>query len=308
MGNVLVTGGMGFVGSALCRQLCALGMDVSILDNESKGQRKNIDGLPVAVHSADIRDRDQLGAILRATRPSLVIHLAAIHFLPECDGNPARCLEVNVVGTEHVLSACREVSPERVIVTSSMAVYPIKDTASVETDQPGPYDVYGESKLSNELQAGRFQRETGIDTIAVRLSNCYGPRETNPHVVPEIMEQIKSGAEEIRLGNIDARRDFIHVDDAAKGFAALALHTLPSGYHVVNLTSGKEYSVRQILSELSEILAREIRPVRDETRYRRVERMHLLGDVSRIKHLTEWQPCMSLREGLTDLCKWYGVT
>lgn len=304
---MLVTGGLGFVGSALCRELCASGLDVLVLDNESKGRRQNVDDLRVTVYKADIRNREELTTIFRETRPSVVIHLAAIHFIPECDADPAGCVEVNVVGTERVLSACREVCPARVIVTSSMAVYPIKDTANLETDPPCPYNVYGESKIANELQAGRFQRETGIDTVAVRLSNCYGPRETNAHVIPEIMEQVKSAASELRLGNIEPLRDFLHVSDAAKGFTALALQPLPSGYHVVNLASGREYSVRQILSQLSKILGREIRSVRDETRYRKVERMHLLGDICRIQRLTGWEPRMELREGLTDLCKWYGV-
>jgi len=186
-----------------------------------------------------------------------------------------------------------------------MAVYPIRDIANLETDPVLPYDVYGESKLTNEMQAGRFHRETGIDTVAIRLSNVYGPRETSPHVIPEIMDQIAAGKNQIQLGNIDPRRDFIYTTDVARGFLYLALKDLPAGFHVVNMGSGKEYSIRQIIDKISQILERNITPIRDESRYRKVERMHLLTDIGRIRELVGWEPRVEIDAGLKALCQWY---
>lgn len=306
--HVLVTGGLGFVGSEICHVLSRKShVNLFVIDNESKGSRRNVAGLPLRCVKADIRDRDAIENAFAEIKPEVVIHLAAMHFIPDCNRDPSQCMQVNVVGTENVLSACRKSNVKRVVVTSSMAIYPIKDEANFEDDPAIPYDVYGESKLVNEFQARRFQRETGIDTIAVRLSNVYGPRETNPHVIPEIMEQLKSGNTNIELGNIEPMRDFIHTKDAAGGFVALALNPLKSGFHIVNLGSGKEYSIKKIIQTISMILGCPVRSIRDESRYRDTERMHLLTDITRIKNLTGWSPSVDIREGLKDLCRWYGV-
>jgi len=306
--RLLITGGLGFVGSEICHSLSREShVSLSVIDNESKGCRVNVAGLPLKWVKADIQDRDVIENVFDEMKPEVVIHLAAMHFIPDCNRDPSQCMEVNVVGTENVLSACRKSYIKRVIVTSSMAVYPIKDEANFEDDPAMPYDVYGESKLANEFQAKRFQRETGIDTIVVRLTNVYGPRETNPHVIPEIMEQLVAGKTRMMLGNINPMRDFIHTTDSAIGFSALALKPIAPGFHVVNLGSGKEYSIKQIVEMLSKILKRPIEPIEDPTRYRDVERMHLLCEISRIKALVGWTPSKNITEGLRDLCKWYGV-
>jgi UDP-glucose 4-epimerase len=302
----LVVGGMGFIGSAVCRQLAALGYRVCVLDNESKGSCRNLEGVRVQVYRADIL-AGEVGAIVQSIQPSAVIHLAAMHFIPECNQDPARCLEVNVAGTEHVLAACRNARSTRVVLASSMAVYPISDEAHREIDPVRPTDVYGESKATNERQARRFHEETGITTVAVRLSNCYGPRETNAHVIPEIMKQLAAGASEVRLGNVDVCRDFLHVDDAARGLTALAVQPLEVAYHVVNLSAGQEYSVRRVLVELSNILGREIRVASDPDRIRPAERQHLLGDRTLMRGLAGWEPSVALRDGLAALCEWHGI-
>src|SRR3990172_11074954 len=208
---------------------------VLVLDDESRGDPANVAGLDIRRLKVDVRDRAAVENAFSDMRPDVVIHLAAMHFIPDCNSDPAACLQINVIGTENVLAACRVGRVRRVLVTSSVAVYPISDEANREIDPADPYDVYGESKLVNELQARRFCLETGIDTVAVRLSNVYGPRETNPHVVPEIMSQLRAGASAVRLGNIDPMRDFIYTRDAAEGFAALTFNPLPAGFHIVNL-------------------------------------------------------------------------
>jgi UDP-glucose 4-epimerase len=303
--SVLVTGGLGFVGSALCRALVEQKQDVIVLDNCSRGSLDNVEGLPVRFFDADVRDAKAVEDALGEARPRVVIHLAAMHFIPDCNADPAGCFHINVVGTENVLAACRKCKVERAVITSSLAVYPITDAPSREDDPAMPYDVYGESKLANEWQARRFQRETGIDTVVVRLSNVYGPRETSPHVIPEIMQQLAGGLTRLQLGNTAPRRDFIHSSDAARGFCSLALHPVPSGYHLVNLGGGREYSIRQVLEELSGLLGHTIEPVLDASRYRQVERMHLQADIRRIRELVGWEPAMTLTAGLRDLCQWY---
>jgi len=308
--KILVTGGLGFIGSALCRELEARNAQIYILDDQSRGSLENVNGLNFQYFNADIRDQDVVRDTIEHIRPDIIIHLAAMHFIPDCNKDPETCMHINVVGTESVLNASKtnyEGKLKRVILVSSMAVYPIKDGPNKESDTIEPYDVYGESKFTNEMQGKRFHRESMVDTISVRLSNVFGPRETSRHVIPEIMEQLALGKTKIKLGNIQPERDFIYVSDVATGFADLALNPLPHGFHVINMGSGQEHSIQYVLKCISKIMNKEISYVRDQSRFREVERMHLLADISRIKSLTGWHPKVDLADGLEKLCHWYGL-
>jgi len=307
--NVLVVGGLGFVGSEICRYWNKYSdVDLIVLDNQSKGTLENIKGVDFQYLPVDIADCKAVQLAFAEVRPEIVLHLAAMHFIPDCNRDPAQCLTTNIIGTENVLQACAQTnSVRKVIATSSQAVYPIKDSPNKEEDLPFPCDVYGESKLANEYQSIRFQRETGIDTIVVRLANVYGPRETNPHVIPEIMNQLAEGKQQILLGNIDPERDFINTADVASAYIALALHPNAAGFHIVNLGSGQGYSIRNILTKLSRILGKEITYERDTSRFRTTERMYLVADIGRIYNLVGWCPQVSIDQGLQELCQWYNL-
>ena len=213
-----------------------------------------------------------------------------------------------MVGTENVLAACDEHEIERLIAASSMAVYPISDGACAEEDPVGPCDVYGETKVANELQLLRWSRGSGPRVaVALRLSNAYGPRETNPHVIPEIMQQLVRGSTNLDLGNTAPLRDYIHVDDVATAVEGLIRAPLETGYHVFNVGSGEERSVTQILDDLGSVLGRPITARVDASRIRSVDRMHLLADVRKLSATTGWEPEVDFMKGLTQLCHWYGL-
>lgn len=305
--KVLVIGGLGFVGSEICHQLNSIdNIEIYIIDNESKGSISNIEGIKYTLFSIDITNLGDISAAFSEIKPELVLHLAAMHFIPDCNKDPIKCLTTNIIGTENILQTLRKTkSVNKVIITSSQAVYPIKDNPNAETDPAIPSDVYGESKYANEFQAKRFFDDTGIDTFVVRLANVYGPRETNPHVLPEIMDQLVEGKLQISLGNIEPERDFIFTSDVAKGFLSLAFNNNISGFDIVNIGSGKEFSIREIINRLSTILKKEITYKKDVARFRITERMHLVADIQRIYKKVGWQPEISLDRGLEDLCKWY---
>ena len=183
---------------------------------------------------------------------------------------------------------------------STAAVYPICDRAIPETQQTNPLDIYGLSKLAGEHLMNEFHLQTSIPTIICRFFNAFGPNETNLHLIPEIQRQVNSGLRTIDLGNLEPKRDFIHTYDMARAILLL-LNKFDSGIDVFNLGSGHEYSVIDVVKEFENQLGEEITIKVDQSRVRKVERMHLLADISKLKSFISWEPEISLNEGIKTL-------
>ncbi len=301
--RVLITGGAGFIGSALSKHLQELGHTVHVLDNLSFGKRA-LAGVPdESFHEVDIRDREATLRCVALVAPQRVLHLAAVHFIPYCNQHPIEATEINIVGTINVLDACeRAGSVEQVFVASTAAVYPIADGAMDETHATGPMDIYGITKLATEKLVSEFHLRTGITTIVGRFFNAFGPNETNPHLIPEIQRQVLAGARTLKLGNLDPKRDFIHTEDMGRAMAAL-LEVSTNGHDTFNIGRGIEYSVREIVEAFERQLGEPLSIEVDPSRVRKVERMHLLADVGKLKRKTGWEPRWGIDEGVATLLK-----
>jgi UDP-glucose 4-epimerase len=299
--NVLITGGAGFIGSALGRELLALGHEVHVLDDLSFGRRALAPVDDAHFHQVDIRDREAVLATVQRIRPEWVLHLAAIHFIPYCNAHPVEAADINITGTINVLDACeRAGTVQQVFVASTAAVYPIAEGAVDEQHVLGPLDIYGITKLATEKLASEFHHRTGVPAIIGRFFNAFGPNETNPHLIPEIQKQVRSGMRTLSLGNLDPKRDFIHTEDMGRAMVAL-LDTGVKGVEVFNIGRGIEYSVREIVSAFERQLGEPLTIEVDPARVRNVERMHLLADVTKLKRITGWEPRWSIDEGVATL-------
>jgi UDP-glucose 4-epimerase len=252
------------------------------------------------LQKVDLRSNEDVLKVVRDARPDIVFHLAALHFIPYCNTHPSETLQVNVVGTQNLLEALCQYPPSRLVIASSVAVYPINDMANNEDSPYEPTDIYGLSKIVNEMQLKIFSSKVTTQCAAVRLSNVYGPNETNPHVIPEILSQIKQGSDIIALGNVKPKRDYIYVQDVAEALIALAQRNRHS-YRVYNVGYGREYSVSKVLAYLSDITGRQLTASVAAERVRKIDRMHLLADVQRIGTEIGWRPRVSLRQGLHEL-------
>jgi UDP-glucose 4-epimerase len=302
--TTLVTGGCGFIGFALCQRLAAAGHRVAAYDDLSRGRAENLPA-EARLILGDLRVARRLAQAIAETRPDAVIHLAAIHYLPDCAARPQETMEVNVEGTRHLLEACRAGGVGRVVFASSAAVYAPADAPCSEEDTPvGPIEVYGESKLEGERLIEAFSRDTGLAATTVRISNAVGRRETNPHVVPHIFEALRA-SNRVPLGSTEARRDYIDTRDVA--VAILAVLDIAAGYQVFNVGTGTAYSVADIVEAIAGILGRRIEIVRDPSRLRPVERLLLVADVGKIRRATGWAARVSLEESLRDLVEAYGL-
>jgi UDP-glucose 4-epimerase len=301
---VVVTGAAGFIGSALCHALSASGRHVVGYDDLSRGRREFLPhGMPLV--EGDIRDAARLRDTFSAFRPDVVVHLAAMHFIPDCIARPAETMDVNVTGTRRVLDSCGGGSVRRVVFASTGAVYaPSDDPCNEETTPLGPLEVYGESKLAAEQLLGDFQRDTGVSTTILRLFNAIGRNETNAHVVPHIFESLRT-SDVIRLGNVAPKRDYIDTRDIAQ--AILATAEGPEGLCVFNVGTGVAVSVRDLVELLGRVLGREVSIESERGRMRATERMLLVADTERIRLATGWTPRVGLQDSLADLVAFYGL-
>jgi|UPI0004863D7F UDP-glucose 4-epimerase len=299
--RIVVSGANGFVGMQTVRELVKGGHTVLALDNlrygswrfsiEEQSKFKSV--------VVDLRDRAATEQAVSGFEPEAIIHLAAIHFIPECEQLPEEAVSINVQGTVNLLLACPEHC--RFVFASTAAVYAPKDTAHQITDPIGPMDVYGITKLSGEHFVRYYAAQRGLPAVIVRLFNVIGPGETNPHILPVIVKQLKSGARSLQLGNTTPKRDYIYVLDAARGFIAAALQPVPSGISgvpVVNLGSGKSYSVDEVVGFMSEIIGNRIEVVVDPARVRKVDRPHLLADTSELSAYFGWRGETDIRSAL----------
>jgi len=297
----LVTGGLGFVGNELVRQLRRQQHEVAILDNRNRVAPRIEDLEDVPVLEVDITDTAGTQAAVRRVRPDFVIHLAAIHFIPECNAHPERTLRVNVEGTLAVLRAAHGAGARKVVAVSSGAVYADSPVALAESSLVAPVDIYGHSKKMAEDIAEWYHGSTGLPVIMVRLFNVFGPRETNAHIIPEIIGQLRSSST-LRLGNITPRRDFIFTEDAAEGLWRLVqAETAP--FLRVNLASGSHASVRELIDHLGRLLGRAIQVETDPTRFRQADKAIQRSDIALLERLTGWRPRVTVEEGLRRLLR-----
>lgn len=299
MKRILVTGGAGFIGSAVIAHLQRAGHEIFVVDNLSFGNRQFINVDDKHFFNADILDENRMDEIIGSIRPNIIIHLAAIHFIPYCNQHPYESSNINIRGTIHILKAARKYKPEKVFFASTAAVYPIYDNAVNETFATGPMDIYGLSKLTGEHLCNEFHLQSQIPVVVCRFFNAFGPNETNPHLIPEIQKQVLEGKRKIQLGNLTPKRDFIHTFDMAAAVETL-LTQVKEGIHTFNLGRGIEYSVTEIVDAFSKAIGEKIEIEVDPARVRKVERQHLLADVSKLKSLG-WEPKIGIEEGIKTL-------
>jgi UDP-glucose 4-epimerase len=302
MEKILVTGGAGFIGSALVGKLLQNGYEVFVLDNLSFGSRLFINEIgDDHFLNIDLLDRKGIAESLLKIQPKIVIHLAAIHFIPYCNAHPFESANINITGTLNLLDACEKAkSVGKVLFASTAAVYPVCEGPIDERVKPEPVDIYGLSKHAGEKLVEEFHRRTGIASVVCRFFNAFGPNETNAHIIPEIQRQLNKGLRLLQLGNLEPKRDYIHTKDLTEAMYLL-MCKFENGFDIFNLGSGREYSVIEIVQAFENKLGEKLTIEQDPLRVRKSDRLHLLADITKLKSFILWKPVVTLNAGIAKL-------
>lgn len=304
MRTTLITGGAGFVGSALTNTLLSRGRKVVVVDNLFTGKREFLQDSPLlSFEKVDIRDHGVLERVFEKYAPTEVYHLAAIHYIPYCNEHPGETYDVNVWGTKVLIEVMKKYPPEKFFFMSTAAIYDAASSAQHELLPNRPDDVYGKSKTIGEDIVRMYATRSRVPTVIGRLFNVYGPNETNPHLIPVILEQLAKGARSVRLGNVHTKRDYIFVTDVVEAVLALMSATSKRSAAIANIGTGHTYTAEEVVRELERILGENIQIEMDEALKRASDRPVLLADVGRTESIAGWRARVSLAEGLGMLAK-----
>ena len=241
--RVLVTGGAGFIGSTLTRLLLERGDEVRIYDDLSSGSREHLEGLDVEVVEGDVRDVERLTGAARGN--DILFHLAAGAGVVDSIENPLGNFDVNARGTLVALWAAKQADVPRLVFSSSNA--PLGDNAyPASEDKPmAPLSPYGAGKATGEAYCSAFHGAYGMDAVAVRFSNAYGPRSARKtNVIPLFIRKAMAGEPLTIYGDGTQTRDFVFVTDLANGLIRAAT-TPGAGGEVFQLASGVETSLNE---------------------------------------------------------------
>lgn len=306
-----MTGADGFIGSHLTELLIQEGYDVRAfvyynsfntwgwLDSLSKDVLKKID-----IFTGDIRDPNGVRTALKGMDG--VFHLAALIAIPFSYHSPDSYVDTNIKGTLNVLQAARELSLERVLVTSTSEVY---GTAQyVPIDEKHPFQgqsPYSATKIGADRLAESFYRSFDLPVTIVRPFNTYGPRQSARAVIPTIITQLLAGAAQIKLGTLAPTRDFNYVKDTANGFLQIYKSHNTIGQEI-NIATMQEISIGELASEIISQINPSAIIACDEQRLRpeKSEVNRLLGDNRKIMQLTDWHPTYTLKMGLSETIAW----
>jgi len=296
--RVLVTGGAGFIGSEVVRQLGEGGASVTVLDNFSSGRLEYISGIGgVTKVAGDVCDKEISCKSLQDQE--IVIHLAALPFIPDSYLAPEDFFRVNTMGSVNLVwAAINSKSIEKFVHISSSEVYGTAISTPMNENHPtNPHSTYAVSKLAAERAIFTMSKEHGYPVVIVRPFNSYGPNITQPYIIPEIGVQLLSGKSTVQLGNVDASRDFTYVEDTARGIICASMIKEAIG-EVINLGSGSSVTIRDLVTLMGKLVGREMNIELDKSRLRPYDIDKLVCDNSKAGEILGWSPQVPLEKGL----------
>jgi nucleoside-diphosphate-sugar epimerase len=298
--KVLVTGGAGFIGSHLASRLLSDGHEVRILDNFSTGSRANVAllGDAVEVVEGDIQSYERAHNAVGGCE--VVFHEAALPSVPRSIQDPLTSNAVNVIGTLNILLASRDSGVRRVVFASSSSIYGADRTLPKQEDRaPQPMAPYAVAKLAAEGYCRSFSQVYGLETVALRYFNVFGPRQDPlsqySAVIPKFITALLKREAPVIFGDGEQSRDFTYIDNVIDA-NMLAAEAPDASGQTFNVACGERVSLLQLLEDLREIIGVEVETNFLEGRPGDVK--HSLADISRARETLGYEPAVDFADGL----------
>jgi nucleoside-diphosphate-sugar epimerase len=298
--KVLVTGGAGFIGSHIVRRLLDLEHEVVVLDNFSTGRRSNLDAVAsdIELIEGDVAELDHVEQAVAGC--DAVYHEAALPSVPRSIADPLASHAANATGTLNVLVAARDAGARRVVIASSSSVYgSVPDLPKRESMPTLPVSPYAVSKLAAESYCRSWFDLYGLETVALRYFNVFGPRQdplsAYAAVVPRFIAAYKAGEPPVIFGDGEQSRDFTYIDNVVDAnLAALSSPDAPG--RIYNIACNDRITLNQLATELREIMGATVKPVHAAPRPGEVRHSQAAIDAAQAD--LGYEPKISLREGL----------
>ncbi len=310
MSNYLITGGAGFIGSHIAEELVAGNHSVRIFDNLSSGHLRNLDHLKgkISFIEGDVRDHAAVEEAMRGIE--FCFHEAALVSVFESVEKPFENHEINMTGTLNVLNAAKKSSVTRVVFASSAAIYGNDpELPKREEMRPQPASPYAAGKITGEYYLSIFAQLYGVQTVALRYFNVFGPRQ-DPHsmysgVISKFTADIAAGHPPSVFGDGQQTRDFVFVKDVVQANIK-AMHSPDAGHgEAFNVATGQTASLLDLLHTIGDLTNKNIIPHFKEAR--RGDIRHSSADIARARRVLGYEPRFTLKSGLEILLRAQGV-
>jgi len=307
MDRFLVTGGAGFIGSNICRELLAQGCYVRVIDNLSTGKKANLADILDRIDfiHADMGDPDVARAAMRDI--DVVLHQGALPSVPRSVKDPAETHRHCLDATFALLQAARDARVKRFVYAASSSAYGDTPTLpKVETMPPRPLSPYAAAKLAGEYYCSVFYHVFGLETISLRYFNVFGPRQdpTSQYAaaIPAFVAAILNDKPPTVYGDGYQSRDFTYIDNVVHANLLAARAPKTQG-QVLNVATGQAVTINQVIDMINQLLGKNIAPVYTAPRPGDVR--HSLADISAARELLGYEPLVDFRKGLEKAIDWY---
>lgn len=306
--HILVTGGAGFIGSHLTQGLLQAGHRVTVLDDFSAGDERNLAHLrgPLNVVRGCITDETLVSSLMKDI--DAISHQAALGSVPQSMATPLPYAKVNTYGFVNVLECARQAGIQRIAYASSSAVYgDSPEHRKVETRRGAALSPYAASKQTNEDYATAFAAAYGLTLVGFRYFNVFGPQQdpNGPYaaVIPLFVRMLAQGKAPTIFGDGQQSRDFVHVSSVVQANLAALFDELPQGNHIVNVANGKSTTVNELFAMIAAAMDSELEATHGPERAGDIR--HSLADISNVESLFGRSFTSDLASGLQQTVRWY---
>tara|TARA_Y100000310_G_scaffold82715_1_gene79301 strand:+ start:6974 stop:7906 length:933 start_codon:yes stop_codon:yes gene_type:complete len=306
--KILVTGGAGFIGSNIVRELVNRGDEVVVIDNLFSGKKENLTEVMDSIRFVEgsITDFNLLKEECKGV--DVILHQTAIPSVPRSINDPLSSNTTNIEGSLKVLLAAKECSVKRVVLAGSSSAYGNTETLPKTEDMPtNPLSPYALQKVTSEVYAKLFNKLFNLDTVVLRYFNVFGPRQNKKGgyaaAIPLFISAILEDKSPVIFGDGLQSRDFTFVDNVVHANILAAIAEEPLNGEVINVACGERITLLELVEKINKVLGKDIKPVLQPTRLGDVK--HSLASIEKAKQLLNFEPQVLFDEGLEKTIEWY---